>query len=225
LELELQAFFTISLLFQNVCIAGCSCDAMTRAAADLCERRGKVDEAANLRLEAQYVAAVEALIVVHQPGEELVHPPIRWVHDCSKDTTLDANNQQLPDYTSGDGPPEIPERHTFDGVSPDGRPLVSCYRPPMDQGEDVVIVGDGEVYTVGKFSTNTKEFGAILLPEELGDQLSVSLRVVGLYTLNLVDPLLESAWFQPLNLKCFSPVSNLRFPIQLVPLQRGARGR
>jgi hypothetical protein len=44
---------------------------------------------------------------------------------------------------------------------------------------------------------------------------------VGLYTLNSVYPWLESAWFQPLNLKCDFLVLRLCFQIQVVPLRSG----
>jgi hypothetical protein len=45
--------------------------------------------------------------------------------------------------------------------------------------------------------------------------------VVGLYKLNSVDPELESAWFQPLNLKCDILLSIFAFRFQLAPLRRG----
>jgi hypothetical protein len=48
----------------------------------------------------------------------------------------------------------------------------------------------------------------------------VDVLVVGLYTLNSVDPKLGSAWFQPLSLKCDILVSSLCFQMQLVPLHR-----
>jgi hypothetical protein len=48
--------------------------------------------------------------------------------------------------------------------------------------------------------------------------------VVGLYTLNAVDPQLESARFQPLKLKCDILVSKICFQMQLVPLHRGEQG-
>jgi hypothetical protein len=44
---------------------------------------------------------------------------------------------------------------------------------------------------------------------------------VGLYKLNPVEPQLESAWFQPLKLKCDILVSKLCFQIQIVPLNSG----
>jgi hypothetical protein len=46
---------------------------------------------------------------------------------------------------------------------------------------------------------------------------------VGRCKLNPVDPQLESAWFQPLNLSSEKLVSKLCFQMQLAPLHRGRR--
>jgi hypothetical protein len=43
-----------------------------------------------------------------------------------------------------------------------------------------------------------------------------------LYKLNPVDPQLESAWFQPVNLQCDLLVSSLSFQMQLVLLHNDA---
>jgi hypothetical protein len=45
---------------------------------------------------------------------------------------------------------------------------------------------------------------------------------VGLYKLNPVDPYHESAWFQPLNLKCDILVSNFAFKCNLYRYNAGA---
>jgi predicted RNA-binding protein YlqC (UPF0109 family) len=47
---------------------------------------------------------------------------------------------------------------------------------------------------------------------------------VGLYKLNPEDPMLESAWFQPLHLQSDILVPSLCFQTQLVPLHRGVGG-
>jgi hypothetical protein len=48
---------------------------------------------------------------------------------------------------------------------------------------------------------------------------------VGVYKLNSADPQLETAWFQPLSLKCENPVSKFAFKLQLAPLRPGLRRR
>jgi hypothetical protein len=50
--------------------------------------------------------------------------------------------------------------------------------------------------------------------------LDVNGYAVGLHKWNAVDPELESAWFQPLNLQVKTWFQRLLFQIQLVPLQR-----
>jgi hypothetical protein len=50
------------------------------------------------------------------------------------------------------------------------------------------------------------------------------LRAVGLYKLNSVDPQLESAWFQPLNLKCDLLVSKFAFKFNVLCCYGAARG-
>ena len=74
---------------------------------------------------------------------------------------------------------------------------------------------------VGKIFKHIAENGADMVDAWLIDKMCSRNAVVGLCTLNPVDPQLESAWFLPLSLIKRSPGFKLCFRIQLVTLRRG----
>ena len=69
-----------------------------------------------------------------------------------------------------------------------------------------------KAYASGQFDfADMHELAVLELCKE-NDKLMADYVTVGLYKLNpLIDPQLESAWFQPLKLKCENRVSNFAF--------------